>query len=69
MIAILDLQSVEFVTDLTLLHENNRIKVGDLGRRTRGDLSPQSPKRLTIIGPTWIHPIHSWSASMGKSQA
>ena len=44
MIAILDLQSVEFVTDLTLLHENNRIKVGDLGRRTRGDLSPQSPE-------------------------
>ncbi len=42
MIAILDLQPIEFVTDLTLLHENNRIKVGDLGRRAQDDLSPQS---------------------------
>lgn len=42
MIALLDLQPTEFATDLTLLHENNRIKVGDLGRRARGDLNPKS---------------------------
>jgi cation transport ATPase len=40
-IAILDLQPVEFATDLTLLHGNNRIKVGDLGRRARNDLNPK----------------------------
>ena len=32
----LDLQPVEFGTDLTLVQGNNRIKVGDLGARGRG---------------------------------
>ena len=45
MISLLDLQPAEFATDLTLLHGNNRIKVGDLGRRARSDLNPKSAGR------------------------
>jgi cation transport ATPase len=42
MIALLDLQPAEFTTDFTLLHGNNRIKVGDLGRRAHTHLNPKS---------------------------
>ena len=38
----LDLQPTEFATDLTLLHGNDRIKVGDLGPRARGSSVPRN---------------------------
>jgi cation transport ATPase len=41
-IAILDRSPSDFATDLTLLHDNNRIKVGDLGTRARNHLSSQT---------------------------
>ena len=47
MIALLDLQPTEFATDLTLLHGNNRIKVGDLGRRARSHLNSKSPDQVS----------------------
>jgi cation transport ATPase len=47
MISLLDLEPAEFATDLTLLHGNNRIKVGDLGGRARNDLSPNSTGKLS----------------------
>jgi Cu2+-exporting ATPase len=37
----LDLQPIECATDVTLLHGNDRIKVGDLGPRTRGHSPPR----------------------------
>jgi cation transport ATPase len=42
MIALLDLQPAEIATDLTLLHGNNRIKVGNLGGRARNTSNPKS---------------------------
>jgi cation transport ATPase len=47
MISLLDVQPAEFATDLTLLHENNRIKVGDLGRHRRSDLNPHSADEVS----------------------
>jgi cation transport ATPase len=37
----LGLQPIEFATDVTLLHGNDRIKVGDLGPRARGPSMPR----------------------------
>ena len=41
-ITLLDLQPTQFTTDLTLLHEGNLVKVGDLGRRARTQLNAKS---------------------------
>ena len=50
---LLDLQPGEFVTDLTLMQGNNRIKVGDLGTRARNQSTPKSGEGLDSqqIGP------------------
>jgi cation transport ATPase len=37
----LGVRPIEFATDVTLLHGNDRIKVGDLGSRARGPLIPR----------------------------
>ena len=42
MISLLNLQPAEFATDVTLLHGNSRIKVGDLGRHTRHNVNAKS---------------------------
>jgi len=50
----LDLQPIEFATDLTLLHGNDRIKVGDLGPRARGLSIPRNqgaPRRTESEPP------------------
>ena len=51
MITLLDVQPVEVATDLTLLHGNNCIKVGDLGRSTRSDLNSKSADRVNSYSP------------------
>ena len=53
MITLLDLQPVEVATDLTLLHGSNCIKVGDLGRRARGDLNSKSAGK---VDSCWTKP-------------
>jgi cation transport ATPase len=53
MISLLDLEPAEFATDLTLLHGNNRIKVGDLGSRAGSDLNPTSADKPC---PYWTGP-------------
>ena len=47
MITLLDLQPTQFTTDLTLLHRGNVVKVGDLGRRARGQLDLKSVDATT----------------------
>ena len=42
MVTFLDLQPTQFATDLTLLHGDNVVKVGDLGRRPRSQLAQKS---------------------------
>ena len=49
-IALLDLEPTEFMTDLTLLQGNNRIKVGDLGTRARGHSRSKSPDHVSPCG-------------------
>ena len=68
-IALLDLQPAEFATDLTLLHGNNRIKVGDLGTRARSHSNSKSADAVSPLRPSRIRPIRSWSESTGKSRA
>jgi cation transport ATPase len=53
MISLLGLEPADFTTDLTLLHGNNRIKVGDLGGRAGDDLSPTSADKRC---PYWTGP-------------
>jgi Cu2+-exporting ATPase len=52
----LDLQPIECATDVTLLHGNDRIKVGDLGPRTRK--SPV-PRDQSGAGRTELEPPNS----------
>ena len=44
-IELLGLQPIEFGTDLTLLHGNDRVKVGDLGQRARGQVRAREQNR------------------------
>ena len=67
-IAPLGLQPIDFATDVTLLHGNDRIKVGDLGSRARGLQNRDNQRRLHA-GPNRNHPIRSWSGSTGESRA
>ncbi len=49
-IALHDLRPTEFTTDLTLLHGNNRIKVGDLGSRAHSYSRSNSPEQVSPCG-------------------